>query len=331
MILADKIVSLRKKAGWSQEDLAEKLGVTRQSVSKWEGAQSVPDMDKVVMMSRLFGVSTDFLLKDELEEDAPCAAAEDNDPPLRRVTMGQASAYLALRKAAAPKVAAATALCIVSPVTLLLLSALSESGRFGISGNAAAGIGLCVLLGLVALAVSIFLRTGAEAKEYRFLEEEPFETEYGVTGMVRQRQQEYKDTHTRLVTVGVVLCVLAAVPLFAAMCISGSDLLYIAAVCALLVLVAIGCLALVTAGVYQGAMEQLLEEGDYARGQKKHRRVLGTVSTIYWLTATAVFLLYTYGPHGNGQPRYSWIIWAVAGVLYAAVIGIVRIISRSRG
>lgn len=75
MILADKIVSLRKKAGWSQEDLAEKLGVTRQSVSKWEGAQSVPDMDKVVMMSRLFGVSTDFLLKDELEEETPCAAA----------------------------------------------------------------------------------------------------------------------------------------------------------------------------------------------------------------------------------------------------------------
>jgi len=331
MILADKIVSLRKKAGWSQEDLAEKLGVTRQSVSKWEGAQSVPDMDKVVMMSRLFGVSTDFLLKDELEEETPCAAAQDDDTPLCRVTMKQASAYLALRKAAAPKIAIATALCITSPVTLILLAGMSEVQRFPISGNAAAGIGLCVLLVLVAVAVSIFLRTSAEAKEYRFLEEEPFETEYGVEGMVRQRQQEYKDTHTRLVTVGVVLCVLAAVPLFAAMCINGSDLLYIAAVCALLVLVAIGCLALVTAGVYQGAMERLLEEGDYARGQKKHRRVLGTVSTIYWLAATAVFLLYTYGPHGNGQPRYSWIIWAVAGVLYAAVMGIVRIISRSRG
>ena len=68
MIIADKIVSLRKRAGWSQEELAEKLGVTRQSVSKWEGAQSVPDMDKVVSMSRLFGVTTDYLLKDELEE-----------------------------------------------------------------------------------------------------------------------------------------------------------------------------------------------------------------------------------------------------------------------
>lgn len=331
MILADKIVSLRKKAGWSQEELAEQLGVTRQSVSKWEGAQSVPDMDKVVMMSRLFGVSTDFLLKDELEEETPCAAAQDGDTPLRRVSLTQASAYLALRKAAAPKIAIATALCITSPVTLILLAGMSEVQRFHISENAAAGIGLCVLLGLVALAVSIFLRTSAEAKEYRFLEEEPFETEYGVEGMVRQRQREYKDTHTRLVTVGVVLCVLAAVPLFAAMCINGSDLLYIAAVCALLVLVAIGCLALVTAGVYQGAMEQLLEEGDYTRPQKKHHKLMGTVTMIYWLTATAVFLLYTYGPHGNGQPRYSWIIWAVAGVLYAAVMGIVRIISRSRG
>ena len=331
MILADKIVSLRKKAGWSQEDLAEKLGVTRQSVSKWEGAQSVPDMDKVVMMSRLFGVSTDFLLKDELEEETPCAAAQEDDTPLRRVSLTQASAYLALRKAAAPKIAIATALCIISPVTLILLAGMSEVQRFPISGNAAAGIGLCVLLGLVALAVSIFLRADAEAKEYRFLEEEPFETEYGVEGMVRQRQQEYKDTHTRLVTVGVVLCVLAAVPLFAAMCINGSDLLYIAAVCVLLVLVAIGCLALVTAGVYQGAMEQLLEEGDYTRPQKKHHKLMSTVTMIYWLTATAVFLIYTYGPSGNGQPRYSWIIWAVAGVLYAAVMGIVRIISRSRG
>lgn len=330
MILADKIVSLRKKTGWSQEDLAEKLGVTRQSVSKWEGAQSVPDMDKVVMMSRLFGVSTDFLLKDELEEETPCAAAQDDDTPLRRVSLTQASAYLALRKAAAPKIAIATALCIISPVTLILLAGMSEVQRFPISGNAAAGIGLCVMLVLLAVAVSIFLRTDADVRDYRFLEEEPFETEYGVEGMVRQRQQEYKDTHTRLVTVGVVLCVLAAVPLFAAMCISGSDLLYIAAVCALLVLVAIGCLALVTAGVYQGAMERLLEEGDYTRGQKKHRRVLGTVSTIYWLAATAVFLIYTYGPSGNGQPQYSWIIWAVAGVLYAAVMGVVRLLLRGR-
>ena len=46
MILADKIMTLRKKAGWSQEELAQQLNVTRQSVSKWEGAQSVPETEK---------------------------------------------------------------------------------------------------------------------------------------------------------------------------------------------------------------------------------------------------------------------------------------------
>ena len=326
MILADKIVSLRKKAGWSQEELAEQLGVTRQSVSKWEGAQSVPDMDKVVQMSRLFGVTTDYLLKDEIEEQA--ALVEES--PLRRVTMGQAADYLARRRAAAPKVAFAVLLCIVSPVTLLLLAAMSEVQRFPISGNAAAGIGLCVMLVLLAVAVSIFLRADADVKEYQFLDSEPFETEYGVTGMVRQRQREYADTRTRYTTIGAVLYVLAAAPLFAAVCVDGSDLLYVGAVGVLLVLVGIGCLFLVSAGVYSSAMERLLEEGDYARGQKKHRRVLGTVSTIYWLAATAVFLIYTYGPSGNGQPRYSWIIWAVAGVLYAAVMGVVRLLLRGR-
>ena len=327
MILADKIVSLRKKAGWSQEELAEQLGVTRQSVSKWEGAQSVPDMDKVVQMSRLFGVTTDYLLKDEIEEQT---AALVEESPLRRVTMGQAADYLARRRAAAPKVSFAVLLCIVSPVTLLLLAAMSEVQRFPISGNAAAGIGLCVMLVLLAVAVSIFLRADADVRDYRFLEEEPFETEYGVTGMVRQRQREYADTRTRYTTIGAVLYVLAAAPLFAAVCVDGSDLLYVGAVGVLLVLVGIGCLFLVSAGVYSSAMERLLEEGDYARGQKKHRRVLGTVSTIYWLAATAVFLIYTYGPSGNGQPQYSWIIWAVAGVLYAAVMGVVRLLLRGR-
>ena len=62
MIFADKLINLRKKAGMSQEDLALKLGVSRQSVSKWEGAQSIPDISKIIELSQIFGVSTDYLL-----------------------------------------------------------------------------------------------------------------------------------------------------------------------------------------------------------------------------------------------------------------------------
>ena len=158
MILADKITALRKKAGWSQEELTEQLGVTRQSVSKWEGAQSVPDMDKVVQMSRLFSVTTDFLLKDELSEEEP-----------------------------APE-----------------------------------------------------------------------------------------------------------------------------------------------GGVNHSAMQALLEEEDYTRENKAKSPVIGAVSGIYWLLVTAVYLFYTFGPMGNGQPKYSWFIWAVAGVLFGAVMLVVKLIARRK-
>ena len=59
MIFADKLIQLRKKSGWSQEELAQQMHVSRQSVSKWEGAQSVPDLEKMVQLSRLCDVTTD--------------------------------------------------------------------------------------------------------------------------------------------------------------------------------------------------------------------------------------------------------------------------------
>ena len=65
MILAEKIALLRKQCGWSQEGLAEQLGVSRQSVSKWELGSSIPDLDKIIRMSELFGVTTDYLLKEQ--------------------------------------------------------------------------------------------------------------------------------------------------------------------------------------------------------------------------------------------------------------------------
>lgn len=330
MILADKIMTLRKKAGWSQEELAARLNVSRQSVSKWEGAQSIPDMDKVVQMSRLFGITTDFLLKDELEIEEHTQSEPMDEPPLRRVTMEEASAYLALRRAAAPRMALATFLCIISPVALLILAAMSEMSRFGISENAASGIGLCVLLVLVAIGVALFLTCSARVRDFAFLEEEPFETEYGVSGMVKERMQDFAGTYSRLNIVGTVLCILSAVPLFVSMCIETADVVYVAAVCLLLIIAGIGCVAFTYGGTIHASTERLLEEGDYTRQQKSRRGVKGAISTIYWLLVTAIFMWYTFGPSGNGQARYSWFIWAIAGVLYAAVMLVVNLIQRSR-
>jgi transcriptional regulator with XRE-family HTH domain len=63
MTIADRIQSLRKSKGMSQEELADAVGVSRQAVSKWESEQATPDLDKVVIMSDIFEVTTDYLLK----------------------------------------------------------------------------------------------------------------------------------------------------------------------------------------------------------------------------------------------------------------------------
>ncbi len=69
MKLSDKIIRLRKSNGWSQEDLAEKLNVSRQAISRWEGATAQPDAANILQLSKLFGVTTDYLLNDEYESD----------------------------------------------------------------------------------------------------------------------------------------------------------------------------------------------------------------------------------------------------------------------
>ena len=135
MTFSDKLIALRKKAGWSQEELAERLNVSRQSVSKWESAQSMPDIDKILQLSSLFSVTTDCLLKDTQDD-----------------------------------------------------------------------------------------------------------------------------------------------------------------------------------------MDRLLEDGDFTRGHKAVKGRLTALTAAYWLVVVAIFLWYTFGPNGNGQPQYSWFIWAIAGVVYAACV-----------
>ncbi len=75
MLLGEKIHQLRKQKGLSQEELAAQITVSRQAVSKWELCESMPDVENIVQLSRLFCVSIDYLLNDELEAEAASAAA----------------------------------------------------------------------------------------------------------------------------------------------------------------------------------------------------------------------------------------------------------------
>lgn len=86
MKLQEKILYCRKKAGLSQEALAEKLGVSRQAISKWETGESTPEVGKLLLLARAFGVTTDWLLSEEepVAEAAPVSAPEPEPQPEAR-------------------------------------------------------------------------------------------------------------------------------------------------------------------------------------------------------------------------------------------------------
>lgn len=334
MTFSEKLVGLRRKAGLSQEELASRLEVSRQAVSKWESGQTLPDLERAAALSRLFGVSLDYLLKEELEApEAPQpepAAPPEPEKPLRRVSPEEARQVLELSRAAAQKMALATGLCIVSPTALILLAALSENSWFALGEAQAAGVGLCVLLVLVAAAVGLFLRCGALTGAYAYLEKEPIEQEPGVEEWVRrQREAFWVEYHNGNIW-GTVLCILSMLPIFAAMAFAGPAWSYALAMDLLLVLVAIGCVSFVRVGTPWAAMNKLLEEGDYTRERKALSGCLARLSGGYWLVITAVFLYCTFGPNGNWNPMGYWLVWAIGGVLYGALAAFLRLLPQKQ-
>lgn len=325
MILAEKIINLRKKNGWSQEELAEKLGVTRQSISKYEGAQSIPDLDKILKLSEIFGVTTDYLIKDELEEEeyAPSQMHEnesESDRSVHKVTMEMANEYLQIIDWSAGKTAFATMLCILSPIVLLMLGAMSEMPDYHISENVAAGIGICVLIVLIAIAVTIFILCGMKTKKYEFMEKEDIETAYEVSGMVKEKRDAYHSPYVTQLVIGITCCICSVIPLFGTLAVSESDFYMVSAVCMLLTLVAIGTYFIVRSAAKMNAMNQLLEEEDYTRQKKHENKKMSGPVTVYWLIATAIYLAWSFTT--NDWDR-TWIIWPVVGVLFPAFYAIV--------
>lgn len=325
MILADKIINLRKKNGWSQEELAEKLGVTRQSISKYEGAQSIPDLDKILKLSEIFGVTTDYLIKDELEEEEYAASQmqeneSESDRSVHKVTMEMANEYLQIIDWSAGKTAFATMLCILSPIVLLMLGAMSEMPNYHISENAAAGIGICVLIVLIAIAVTIFILCGMKTKKYEYMEKEDIETAYGVSGMVKEKRDAYHSPYVTQLVIGITCCICSVIPLFGTLAVSESDFYMVSAVCMLLTLVAIGSYFIVRSAAKMNAMNQLLEEEDYTRQKKHENKKMSGPVTVYWLIATAIYLAWSFTT--NDWDR-TWIIWPVVGVLFPAFYAIV--------
>lgn len=318
MIFADKLIALRKRNGMSQEELADKLNVTRQSISKWEGAQSVPDLQKILQLSQLFGVSTDVLLKDELSLD-DCPTTEPQSY-CKKVTLEEANKFLTHASELARLYSIATALCIFAVVPLLFFLSPLLVSVMGESASVAAG--LILLFIFAALGAGIFIYTGFKNQPYKYLEDTIFELDYGVSGVVEQRKQDYRPCYARNNILGAVLCVLSVIPVTAVAILASQYTMF--ALCAMIVMVIIAVVLFVYSGTRWSALQKLLAEGDYSKNGKKINGTLDKISGIYWPLVLAIYLGYSFISNNWGR---SWIVWPVAAVLFAVVSAIVDLIA----
>lgn len=251
MILSEKITELRKRCGLSQEQLGEQIGVSRQAVSKWEMAQSVPDINKIIALADFFGVPTDLLLKDDMELDSPVTGRGNMMPAalpedgVRAISIEEVNEYLSAREDAAKKIALVILLFCVSPFAGIMLSAANDE-RLGIVG----GIIQVIIL---AAAAAVLALTVYNMKRYHMKDAEA-ELAYGVRGAVEERKDAFGHTHLLGIIIGIVLLLCSVLPMMiCAVFTLAGDLAIAACGCVMLLMIAAGiCCIVYVCYIYRG-------------------------------------------------------------------------------
>ncbi len=186
MSLGEKIFKLRKEKGLSQEALAEKIGTTRQAISKWENNQGFPETEKLLLLSNVFEVSTDFLLKDE-------KTMQTNEERGYYVSKEMSVGFIANQKKVGFYLAIGVMFCIFAgiPYTLFLDN---MAWRY-------LGMTFCFVTGIIFFVVAIF----SEKQEYNILKQEPllFDYEY-----LKELKSEYSQKKKKYVIVSIPCTVL---------------------------------------------------------------------------------------------------------------------------
>ena len=324
-MLSEKIINLRKSRGWSQEELAERLDVSRQSVSKWESGISNPELDKIVAMSTLFGVSTDYLLKDASHSENETAEAfadtdgeevtqiiEEEPLPTREVSAAEAEEYLAAIKKAGPRIALGVLLCILSPVFLFVFSALLEAGAYITEGIAAAG-GLLMLFVFVGAAIAIFIPTGMSLSKYEYLEKNAIVLPESLEKTLREDYETNNKKELLRITVGILLCIFGALQLILVGCLFPEHtILLVASVGLLFVFAAIGVYIIVRTCYLRGAYQKLLQLEDYTERHKENAARFELIGDVYWMLVLALYLGVSFL---TDRWDITWVIWPIGGVL----------------
>ena len=363
MLLSEKIMSLRKRNGWSQEELARQLNVSRQSVSKWESMASMPDIQKIMAMSELFGVSTDYLLKDEMEDLPATATSLDSAEPSSEsatpesssqtngkddysstkieVSLDRATEYLDTIAKTSRTTAFAVMLFILGPAILVSLTTYAKtqanfnltfinSGMFNTSSLLNI-IGVSIMMLCIAAGVGLLIMQNIKLSPFKELKENALELQYGVEAAIKRRAESTQPLRSFQQAAGVCLTILSSIPFLIASYFE-ADLYFSIGFFIAMFMVAFGVFLLVNSGIVKSSYNVLLQEGDYSNSEKISKNKQKSIhaqykqyTQAYYVVITLMYLGYSFITYDWSR---SWIIWPLSALLYHAVISVLSVLKK---
>lgn len=260
-------------------------------------------------------IISEFGNLDELGDVLGIKGAIEQKANLPLVSYERAAEYIEDEKLTAPKTALGVWLCIMSPVVLFTLLGLHESNFINGKEDTVIAVGIFVLISIVAVAVSFFIRYSSKLEKYDDLKKNSFSLDYKTEQMVRNVKKEEEPIYRSAVSISVIGYIISVLPVILTSLIVEEGGIHILALVVTIVIVAFSTYNIINKNGAMDACKVLLQEEEYSISKKQNKNYK-VVEQVYWLVIVAVYLGYSFI---TNDWHMSWIIWPVAGVLFAAV------------
>lgn len=296
-----KLQVLRKDKRLSQEALAEQLGVSRQAVSKWERGEGYPEMDTIIMISNLFGVTLDYLMKDNDDEEISASIEEGGIV----LSTAELTDFILFKKRNAFIIATAV-LAIIMSVSLVVFF---EDNGFAIGG----------MLIIIGLAIGSMIVVGILSEKYEYLDRKPIILKGNDLEKMKEKKKQYTTTFAIMIAVGVFLIILGTAALVAFevefLTISTSNSITVLEggpmVGYFLWVVAIAMFIFIYAGMTQQTYQQICNSKEYVKEVEEEEEE-NQYYAITMPVATAIYLIVGLLFDSWNQ---SWVIFPVVAIL----------------
>lgn len=325
MTLEEKIMKYRKEMGWSQEELADKLNISRQSVSKWESGTSTPELNKIILLADIFGVTIDALVKEDSEDNIGHNPEKKID--LRKMSISDVTRYETLRNQKSKIVAKNVAIFIYACIPLFFLLALRQVEQLSISTEVSVSIGLASMFIMASVAISGFIKADVNRIDFDLFEKQDFTLEYGIKEIYQEKSKQYLPIRGRRLSISISMIIISVLLLIISGIYHFSPMTVLLMLDIMILIIGASVAIIIDTASKYNTYQSILQEGVYSTQSKHDIPLYQKYGAIYWPIVLAIYLAWSFWTMDWGT---TWIVWPVSAVLFAALMGFVNLLKENR-